>query len=130
VNTCPYCTAIITRNKRTCGALDCIGADSLAWLEAKRAAHLERLAERRRVRQPRRILPRSERLAIFYRDDWTCHICGVSVDPVLSWPDPMSAVIDHVTPLALGGTNDHANLATAHAHCNNVKSAREGICVS
>lgn len=33
-------------------------------------------------------------------------------------PDPLAASIDHIVPLAVGGTNDPANLQLSHFRCN------------
>lgn len=52
----------------------------------------------------------------------TCHICGQPIDLALRAPHPMSGVIDHVTPLARGGTDDRTNKAPAHRTCNRAKS--------
>lgn len=53
-----------------------------------------------------------------------CHICGQALRPDLRWPDPMSSVVDHVTPRHDGGALlDPANLAPAHKRCNERKGA-------
>ena len=53
----------------------------------------------------------------------TCGICGRPVDFALKTPDPMSAVIDHIIPIAKGGhPSDMDNLQLAHWHCNRQKS--------
>jgi 5-methylcytosine-specific restriction endonuclease McrA len=60
-------------------------------------------------------LPMKDYLHIAERDSWTCHWCGVgylSNDP---WE------IDHVRPLADGGTNHAANLRLCHRSCNRDK---------
>lgn len=51
-----------------------------------------------------------------------CSICGMPVDKTLSFPDPMSASVDHIVPASRGGTNSIDNLAIAHLICNRVKS--------
>ncbi|MFJ8594867.1 HNH endonuclease [Streptomyces sp. NPDC093598] len=61
------------------------------------------------------------RIAIYQRDGWTCHICGDPVDRDAVVPDLAAPVLDHVVPLARGGTHDEGNLKTAHFYCNSVK---------
>lgn len=53
-----------------------------------------------------------------------CHICGQPIDYTLTWLDPRSFVVDHVIPLAKGGTDTIANKAAAHRDCNSKKRAR------
>ena len=53
----------------------------------------------------------------------TCAICGYPVDFSLKAPNPMSAVIDHIVPVAKGGhPSDINNLQLAHWTCNRQKS--------
>ncbi len=55
---------------------------------------------------------------IFERDNWICHLCGNPVDPTLEWPDPMSPSLDHIVPLANGGSHTEDNVACSHLRCN------------
>jgi 5-methylcytosine-specific restriction endonuclease McrA len=64
---------------------------------------------------------RVSRIGIYQRDDWTCHICGDPVDRDAVVPDLAAPVLDHVVPLARGGTHSEDNLKTAHFYCNSVK---------
>ena len=61
------------------------------------------------------------RSEIFERDNWKCHLCGKKVDREAKYPAPGSATIDHIIPLAKGGTHEPANVALAHARCNVTK---------
>lgn len=65
-----------------------------------------------------------DNLAVFERDNWTCGICGEPVDPDLVWPDKMSATLDHIQPLSLGGAHSYQNVQCAHFHCNCSKGNR------
>lgn len=58
------------------------------------------------------------------RDGAQCGICGELVDLELRHPDPGSASVDHILPVALGGTHDETNLQLAHLKCNLTKQAR------
>jgi 5-methylcytosine-specific restriction endonuclease McrA len=56
-----------------------------------------------------------------------CGICGKPVDKSLKYPDPMSAVIDHIIPVnGPGGLKGHpsdlSNLQLTHFSCNRQKS--------
>lgn len=59
---------------------------------------------------------------VFDRDRWMCGICGTPVDQALTYPDPNSASLDHIVPLARGGHHTHANTQCAHLICNIRKS--------
>lgn len=51
-----------------------------------------------------------------------CAICGRPVDKSLLYPHPLSPTVDHILPLAKGGTNELGNLQLAHWTCNRQKS--------
>ena len=56
------------------------------------------------------------RFEILRRDNHACRYCGASA------PD-VKLVVDHVIPVALGGTDEPSNLVTACEPCNSGKSA-------
>ena len=97
---------------------------SADFLAAKRAKHEQRMAHRKATRTDRVRIEGRRRLAILERDGWVCHICTLPIDPTVQWPAVDSPTVDHVIPLAQGGSNDADNLAAAHAYCNNVKHSR------
>lgn len=66
---------------------------------------------RARLRHP---LPRTLRRAVLARDGWTCAYCGVC--------SRRRAQVDHIRPVAAGGTDDMANLTCLCAYHNRVKS--------
>lgn len=72
------------------------------------------VAIRRRSLSPRR------RLLVWQRDRFACTYCGASA---LN-DDTVILEVDHVTPVALGGTNDLTNLTTACRPCNQKKGPR------
>lgn len=60
-------------------------------------------------------IPKKMRFEVFKRDKFTCQYCGrKSPDVVLE--------VDHIKPVAEGGTNDILNLVTACFDCNRGKS--------
>lgn len=83
----------------------------------ERARHAD-AAHRRRVRMRGGTVGRVDRREIFKRDGWRCHICGKKVDPSLSYPHPQSASLDHLVPVASGGSHEAKNVALAHWLCN------------
>lgn len=70
---------------------------------------------------------RIKRTAIFERDGWTCQICHEPVDGSLCYPHHHAATIDHIVPVSRGGTDDPANLQTAHMVCNSSKGDSEWV---
>ncbi|HTE56958.1 MAG TPA: HNH endonuclease [Kofleriaceae bacterium] len=58
------------------------------------------------------------------RDDWTCRLCSLPIDPAVAWPDPMSPSVDHVIPLSRGGAHAMGNVQSAHLGCNSSKGNR------
>lgn len=56
------------------------------------------------------------RFEVFKRDAFSCQYCGAHP------PDALLEV-DHITPVAEGGTNDEENLVTACFNCNRGKAA-------
>jgi len=51
------------------------------------------------------------------RDRWICQLCGQPVSRIRD-RSPLSPTLDHVKPLAEGGTNATSNLRLAHNACN------------
>jgi predicted nucleic acid-binding Zn ribbon protein len=58
------------------------------------------------------------RLMVFERDNWTCLLCGYKVERTQRWPHPQAPSIDHIIPVAHGGSDDATNLRTTHLVCN------------
>lgn len=66
------------------------------------------------------------RPAIFERDRWRCHICKRRTLRTKAVPHPRAPVIDHLVPLAAGGDDTAANVATACFLCNSTKREHGG----
>lgn len=89
---------------------------------AKRRADRNEARMRRRARKRDGFVAPVYRYKIHERDKWICHICGTKVHRSRKVPHPKAPVLDHVVPLAAGGTHEPANVATAHFLCNSLKS--------
>lgn len=117
---------------RRCCSDACTEARDAANHAAQRIpeAHSDKLRAARRRRYSRL---RSERIAgvtgskkkwagrwrrIGERDGWTCWLCSEAVDPEVRVPMRLSPSVDHVVPLAHGGSDDDKNLRLAHFGCN------------
>lgn len=81
---------------------------------------------RRRARKRDAYVADVSPLKIFERDRWRCQLCRKPVDRSKVVPHPQAPVIDHVIPLACGGTHEPANAQCAHFICNSIKSDRGG----
>lgn len=92
--------------------------------QARRARRNTR--EKRRARKRDAYVADVVRRKVYQSDDWRCHLCGKKVKRKAKVPDPMAPTIDHVIPLAEGGTHEPANCRTAHFICNALKGARGG----
>lgn len=66
----------------------------------------------------RKPLSKKTRFEIFKRDSFTCQYCGAVAPDVLLH-------IDHIIPVASGGTNEFLNLITSCQACNAGKGKRE-----
>jgi 5-methylcytosine-specific restriction endonuclease McrA len=64
------------------------------------------------------------RYKIFEQDEWTCQLCGLPVDREAEVPSPLAPTIDHIIPLAKGGTHEPSNAQCAHFICNSTKCDR------
>lgn len=65
-----------------------------------------------------------DNVEIFERDEWRCWLCGGATVPHARGHDPLRPSLDHVVPLARGGTHTRANVRCAHLRCNLKKGAR------
>jgi endogenous inhibitor of DNA gyrase (YacG/DUF329 family) len=58
---------------------------------------------------------------IYERDGWICQLCMLPIDRAQVVPAPLAVVLDHVIPLARGGTHEPGNVQCAHFLCNSIK---------
>ncbi|ACS41631.1 HNH endonuclease [Methylorubrum extorquens] len=62
------------------------------------------------------------RLRIFLAHDGVCHICKGKIGVGEAWD------LDHITPIAMGGEDEEANLAPAHRKtCHGAKTAQQDV---
>lgn len=144
-NLCPYCNEPMVNPRRVqCGATECKrrwqadrlraymrkrrltdpqygnrGRKPQGWTPARKAAYQKRRALKRATTAERIVAAE-----IYERDAWTCGLCSTHVDPLLVYPDPNSASLDHITPLSKGGTHTPDNVQLAHLRCNLAKNNR------
>lgn len=57
-------------------------------------------------------------LILFELFNWTCYLCEGPIDRHRRCPDWLAATIEHIVPLAHGGTHTWDNVAPAHLKCN------------
>jgi 5-methylcytosine-specific restriction endonuclease McrA len=55
---------------------------------------------------------------VLERDGFRCGICLLAINPGLPVNHPLALTIDHVVPLAAGGSDAIGNLQPAHRQCN------------
>ena len=72
------------------------------------------------ARYGRQPIPRKLRHQVFKRDGYRCRECGASKDET-------SLEIDHIVPVARGGTNNIDNLQTLCRECNRMKHTDEWV---
>lgn len=64
-------------------------------------------------------------IKVFERDGWRCHLCKRSTPKKLRGTcDGRAPELDHIQPLARGGSHTYANTACACRSCNQAKGAR------
>lgn len=98
----------------------------------RRNADRVRVLDRERVRRRRAII-RETQVERFTDQDVRmahgdiCYLCGDPINFKLRYPNPDSPSVDHIVPLARGGTHTLDNCAMTHWGCNNKKNVRDAI---
>lgn len=82
--------------------------------------------DRRRARERNAYVADVQPSRVFELDGYRCHLCNKKCDPTKVVPHPRAPTVDHVIPLADGGTHEPANCRTACFICNAVKGNRGG----
>jgi 5-methylcytosine-specific restriction endonuclease McrA len=115
---CAVCTRLYVARftTSTCGT---------ACAETKRQDDKRESKHRRRAVQRDAFVAPVSRREIYARDRYTCQLCCGALAMGETVPHPDAPTIDHVIPLAKGGTHEPANVQAAHFRCNSVKGARD-----
>lgn len=101
------------RRRFFCGAV-------CARKNARRAGKAMRRAKAMLAGRVERVDP----IAVFIRDGWRCHLCGVKTPRSLRGTMGNRAPeVDHIVPLAAGGGHSYTNVACACRRCNIDKGA-------
>lgn len=82
---------------------------------------------RRRARLADAFVAEVNAAEVFECNGWICQLCGDPVDRSLRHPDLMAASLDHIVPLARGGTHEPSNCQLAHYLCNCTKGDERAI---
>ena len=135
---CEYCLEPIPTSVRA-GARHCsVVCQQAHWYLDNAEKLRARTAEWNKTHDGKRRAYRHARRAAMYcapyerfdaweigdRDGWICNLCNRSIDRSRAHPDPMSKSIDHVVPLAKGGSHVRDNVAITHLVCNIKKKDR------
>jgi 5-methylcytosine-specific restriction endonuclease McrA len=97
--------------------------------EARAAAERERWQRKNRRRRAQKRSAGTEPYSlaeIAARDGYRCGLCRVRVEMTKRVPHPHAPVVDHVVPLARGGSDLRVNVQLAHYRCNGIKGAAGG----
>lgn len=97
-----------------------------AGLYCSNACKRRTRSSRRRARQAGARHESYSPVSIFERDRYRCHLCRRPTLRSRVVPHPRAPTIDHLVPLAEGGDDTAANVATACFLCNSTKSHRGG----
>jgi hypothetical protein len=107
---CPHCgRAFETSNSRQ---RHCTNKCS------NRAAH-----SRRRVVEAGAYVEDVWRSKVYERDGFMCQLCHKPCKMAAVVPHPKAPTLDHIIPIAAGGTHEYANVQLAHFICNSRKGA-------
>ena len=135
---CDYCTKHYTQAKaRHCVACGCWftpwtgrgGTSATCSIECHNARAESQLKKSRRIgKAQRRARQRGadseavDPMLVFYRDKWTCQICGSRTPQrKRGTHDPRAPELDHIVPLAMGGAHKYINTQCACRECNQRK---------
>lgn len=115
---CIDCAAVFTQKH---GATRRCGSCTRLQFNAR---HRDYEHRRRANMQSNGPVDRINSLKVYARDNWQCHLCGQAVPADAHYLDPHAPTLDHVIPLARGGTHTLANVKLAHRACNTLKGVR------
>lgn len=86
---------------------------------------LKTCAKRRKQRMKANGYEPINKTKVFERDKWTCHICGCKTPKSKKGTMAMnSPELDHIVPIASGGSHTYSNVACSCKRCNIRKSTK------
>ena len=88
------------------------------WDKLRLSSFEVRCSKHKSIGNDARKIPDKIKIQVMMRDDYTCRICGKKM------PDGVGLQIDHIKPVAKGGTADPDNLQVLCDSCNRHKSAK------
>ncbi|MGE3807155.1 MAG: HNH endonuclease [Gemmataceae bacterium] len=89
-------------------------------------AHKRARRKADKYRRRASVIERFDPLEVLARDRWRCQLCGVKTPERLRGTyQPNAPELDHIIPIALGGSHSRANTQCACRSCNGTKGARE-----
>lgn len=87
----------------------------------------QKYVKAKEVAKRRRVSP-TQRKTVLERDGYKCRICGISKqyldDKVPGLGEYLRLEIDHIVPIAQGGTSDESNLQCLCWRCNSLKGSK------
>lgn len=95
-----------------------------------RRSHSRNAKHIRRERMKRNGKSAVYRSQIFKRDNYTCKLCNEPLDMDAQPNDNRAPSLDHILPLAKGGSHTMSNLQAAHRLCNSIKCDRLELAIS
>lgn len=129
---CSSCGTVVIakgQHRRVCEA--CKRAAYRRWLRETESGRSVRRADRAKSKAKRRLAIRARRsdsidpIRVFEQFGWRCHLCREPTPRRLRGTyDPRAPELDHVVPLAAGGTHTYGNVACACRECNIKKGSR------
>lgn len=120
---CHLCGIAIAKSRQYC--VDCSERRKAETRKASQRRRRQKYGNsfRARARQHGVRYERVDRTKVYERDGWKCGICQRKVNRRLKAPHPMSASLDHIVPMSLGGDHLYVNCQLAHHRCNSLKSS-------
>lgn len=82
--------------------------------------------DKRRARKRDAYVEDVYRAKIYKRDHNRCQLCRKPMNMAAVVPHPRAPTLDHIIPLACGGTHEPSNVQAAHFICNSRKSHQGG----
>lgn len=92
------------------------------WVQSNQ----DKMRDSQRRRRARKLGTQVEAIIerdVFDRDGWRCYICEAPVVNEVPFGTPNKAILEHVIPLARGGTHTWMNVRCACHRCNQMKGA-------